>query len=89
MGTKAAYPTLFEGDGMGTTNALEALLARARVLKLSTGFTKTFYDIDVASDLVRLARALRLRPARAPRTAAWFADWERAVAQLSAGTGTR
>jgi uncharacterized protein len=87
VGAKAVYPTLFEGDGMGTTNALEALLARARALELSTVFTDSFYDVDVADDLVRLAGELRLAPARAPRTAAWFEEWGQAVAQLRPGIG--
>ena len=86
VGAKAAHPTLFENDGMGTTNALEALVARARALKLSTSFTDFFYDIDVADDLVRLAGELLLAPGRAPRTAAWFAEWGQAVAQLRTGT---
>jgi uncharacterized protein len=82
VGAKAAHPTLFENDGMGTTNALQALLARTRILELSTGFTDSFYDIDVGDDLIRLAAELRLAPTRAPRTAAWFAEWEQAVARL-------
>jgi glycosyltransferase A (GT-A) superfamily protein (DUF2064 family) len=87
IGAKATHPALFENDGMGTTNALEALLARARTLALSVGFTAPFYDIDVASDLARLAEELRLAPARAPRTAAWLTEWDQAVAQLRPGTG--
>jgi rSAM/selenodomain-associated transferase 1 len=87
VGAKAVHPALFEGAGMGTTNALEALLARARALELSTVFTDTFYDVDVADDLVRLAGELRFAPARAPRTAAWLAEWGQAVAQLRPGTG--
>ncbi|HXP39783.1 MAG TPA: TIGR04282 family arsenosugar biosynthesis glycosyltransferase [Candidatus Acidoferrales bacterium] len=87
IGAKANHPALFENDGMGTTNALEALLARARTLALSVGFTAPFYDIDVASDLARLAEELRLAPARAPRTAAWLTEWDQAVAQLRPGTG--
>jgi rSAM/selenodomain-associated transferase 1 len=82
VGAKAAYPSLFENDGMGTRNALERLLARARALELSTGLTEPFYDIDVPDDLIRLARELELAPAKAPRTAAWFAEWALAVAQL-------
>ena len=85
VGAKAAYATLFENDGMGTGNALEALMARARALNLSTGFTHPFYDIDVADDLIRLARELQIAPARAPRTAAWFAQWRGAVTELSGG----
>jgi uncharacterized protein len=87
IGAKATHPALFENDGMGTTNALEALLARARTLALSVGFTAPFYDIDVASDLARLAEELRLAPARAPRTAAWLTEWDQVVSQLRPGTG--
>ena len=83
VGANAAYPTLFENDGMGTTSALERLTRRARALELSTGVTELFYDIDVADDLIRLARELRLAPERAPRTAAWLAEWGQTVASLS------
>jgi uncharacterized protein len=82
VGAKAAHPALFDGDGMGTKSALEALLARARGLQLSVSFTDPFYDIDVEGDLTRLAAELRLTPARAPRTAAWLKQWGQAVAQL-------
>ncbi|HEY6304708.1 MAG TPA: TIGR04282 family arsenosugar biosynthesis glycosyltransferase [Terriglobales bacterium] len=87
VGAKAAHPALFDGDGMGTQSALEALLARARGLQLSVGFTDPFYDIDVEDDLTRLAAQLRLAPARAPRTAAWLKQWGLAVAQLRTGRG--
>lgn len=83
VGANAAYPTLFENDGMGTTSALERLTRRARMLELSTGLTEPFYDIDVADDLIRLARELRLAPEKAPRTAAWLAEWGQTVARLS------
>jgi len=76
VGAKASHPTLFAGDGMGTSSALERLLARARALELSVGFADRFYDIDVADDLARLAEELRLAPARAPRTAAWLKKWD-------------
>jgi len=82
VGAKDAHPSLFAGDGMGTGSALDRLLTRAKILELSAGFTEPFYDIDVASDLTRLARELRLAPARAPRTAAWFGEWKEAVAYL-------
>src|SRR6266849_10009933 len=88
VGAKAVHPALFHGDGMGTKSALEALLARARGLQLSVGFTDPFYDIDVEGDLARLAAELRLAPARAPRTAVWLKQWEQAVAQLRAGAGS-
>jgi uncharacterized protein len=77
VGAKASHPTLFTGDGMGTSSALERLLSRARTLELSVSFADPFYDVDVADDLTRLAAELRLAPARAPRTAAWLKEWER------------
>jgi glycosyltransferase A (GT-A) superfamily protein (DUF2064 family) len=82
VGAKAAYPTLFENDGLGTSSALERLLARTQALELSSHLTETFYDIDVAEDLIRLAPELALAPARAPRTAAWFREWGQAFGQL-------
>jgi rSAM/selenodomain-associated transferase 1 len=90
VGAKASHPTLFAGDGMGTTSALERLLSRARALELSVGFADPFYDIDVGDDLTRLAAELRLAPARAPRTARWLKEREllAAQSQTSSRTGT-
>src|SRR6516225_5012797 len=82
VGAKAAHPALFESDPMGTRSALDSLLTRTKVLELSTGFTEPFYDIDVANDLILLARELQHAPAKAPRTAGWFGEWQHAVAQL-------
>ena len=82
VGAKAAHPSLFEDDGMGRRGALDRLLTRMKVLELSTGFTERFYDIDVADDLILLARELRHAPAKAPRTAGWFGEWRQVVAQL-------
>jgi hypothetical protein len=76
VGAKASHPRLFAGDGMGTNSALERLLSRAQALELSVAFADSFYDIDVADDLTRLAEDLRLAPARAPRTAAWLKEWD-------------
>jgi rSAM/selenodomain-associated transferase 1 len=76
VGAKASHPALFAHDGMGTSSALERLLAHARTLELSVGFAPPFYDIDVVDDLTRLAEELRLAPARAPRTAAWLKEWD-------------
>jgi len=87
VGAKASHPTLFAGDGMGTSSALERLLSRARVLELSVGFADPFYDIDVADDLIRLAAELQRAPARAPRTAVWLKEWGDAVTKLRTGTG--
>jgi uncharacterized protein len=82
VGAKASHAALFHGDGMGTESALDALLARARMLQLSVGFTDPFYDIDLEDDLTRLAAELRLAPARAPRTAAWLEEWQPVVPRL-------
>jgi hypothetical protein len=85
VGANTAHPGLFDRDGMGTESALDALLARARGLQLSVGFTEPFYDIDVEGDLTLLATELRLAPARAPRTAVWLAQGG-AVVELRADT---
>ena len=87
VGAKASHSDLFASDGMGTANALEALLTRARALGLSVHLADPFYDIDVESDLTRLASELLRSPARAPRTAAWLKQWGQAVAQLRTGAG--
>jgi len=87
VGAKAAHGALFHGAGMGTTNALDGLLARARNLQLSVSFTAPFYDIDTVGDLTRLAAELRLAPERAPRTAAWLKQWQQAVPQLRTAAG--
>jgi rSAM/selenodomain-associated transferase 1 len=86
VGAKAAHPGLFSGDGLGTTNAFDALLARARTLGLSVRLTEPFYDIDVAADLSQLAGELQCVPARAPRTARWLEEWRRAARPDQSGT---
>lgn len=87
VGAKAAHPSLFENDGLGTKNALERLLERTRTLQLSTSFTAPFYDIDLAGDLLRLGEELRITPAKAPLSAAWFADWKEVIAPLRSRSG--
>lgn len=87
VGAKASHPTLFGNDGMSTSSALDRLRARAQALNLSVGFSESFYDIDIAEDLTRLAEELRLAPARAPRTAAWLKEWQLAATRLQTGTG--
>src|SRR5258707_9030492 len=82
VGAKAAHPALFESDRMGTKSALDRLLTRAKVLELSTGFTEPFYDIDIANDLILLARELQIAPPNAPKIAGESRDWQQAVAQL-------
>lgn len=85
VGAKASHPTLFANDGMGTSSALQRLLARAQALDLSVGFADAFYDIDVVDDLTRLAEELRLAPARAPRTARWLKARELVTPQTRTG----
>jgi uncharacterized protein len=87
VGAKATHRGIFGGDGMGTSSALDRLLGRARALGLSVHLADPFYDVDVAADLVRLDAELRLSPPRAPRTAAWLAQWKEAVAQLRPAAG--
>jgi uncharacterized protein len=81
VGGTASHPGLFADGAMGTASALQALLARARVLGLSVHSIDPFYDIDVPADLSRLAEELRLAPERAPRTALWLAEWVRRAVQ--------
>jgi len=88
VGAKASHPTLFAGDGMSTSSALERLLSRARTLELSVGFADPFYDIDVVDDLTRLAEELRVAPSRAPRTARWLKEWELVAAHSRTGSRT-
>jgi hypothetical protein len=87
VGANVSHPTLFASDGMGTSHALENLLSHARALDLSVGFVDSFYDIDVADDLTRLAAELRVAPERAPRTARWLKDRELLAVKLPTGTG--
>ena len=87
VGAKASHRGLFNSDGMGTSSALDALLERIRDLGLSVRLADPFYDIDVGSDLIRLDAELRLSPAKAPRTAAWLAQWRHVVEPLRAGAG--
>lgn len=77
VGASAIHPRLFDSAPLGTTNACDALRARARTLGLSVGITDAWFDVDVPADLSRLAADLRVEPARAPRTAAFLAAWSR------------
>lgn len=85
VGANAIHPTLFDSDSMGTKTALDMLLVRADELQLSVAFTDSFYDIDVAGDLTRLASELAKAPAKAPRTAQWLKQWAPAVSHLQTG----
>jgi uncharacterized protein len=75
VGATASHPGLFLGEAMGTTNAFDALLARAQSIGLSVDLTDRFYDIDEAADLGRLAAELKFAPGKAPRTAEWLLAW--------------
>ena len=75
VGASAIHPHLFDPAPLGTNDAREALLSNARALGLSVAFTESCYDVDLPSDLRRLAAELRLDPTRAPRTAALLASW--------------
>ena len=75
VGANTPHPGLFAKDAMGTTNALDSVLAHAIAMKLSVHFTDRFYDIDEAADLHRLADELQHYPDRAPNTAAWLRAW--------------
>jgi uncharacterized protein len=72
VGARVPHPDLFINHGMGTANALDALLAQARTLGLSVSLTPPFYDIDVLADLRQMAEELRRAPGKAPRTAEWL-----------------
>jgi hypothetical protein len=85
VGGSASHQGLFAGDGLGTTNAYEALLGQVRTLGLSVSLTDPFYDIDVADDLSRLARELESVPAKAPRTAQWLMKWRKALPPEQSG----
>jgi rSAM/selenodomain-associated transferase 1 len=82
VGAKTSHATLFENEGMGTGSALDKLISRTKTLELSIGRAQLFYDIDIANDLIQLAQELQIAPDKAPRTAAWFSEWEHAVAPL-------
>ena len=86
VGAKSFHPALFTDDGMGTTTALDRLLAPIQMLELSVAMAVPFYDIDIGDDLARLGEELRLAPTRAPRTAQWLKNWERS-AHLRTGIG--
>ena len=87
VGARAAHPGLFTVSAMGTASALDMLLLRARELGLTMHTMGEFYDVDVSSDLSRLAGELRLAPERAPRTAAWLRERESAASKSGSGAG--
>lgn len=77
VGASAAHSGLFDAAALGTSSACDALRHSARARSLSVATARVWYDVDVEADLLRLAAELRDEPARAPRTAALLASWER------------
>ena len=75
VGATAPHAGLFDPTPMGTDSALASLLANARARGLTYRLTEEWFDVDVASDLPRLAEALRRDPSAAPRTAALLRSW--------------
>lgn len=80
VGASRTHPGLFDPHAMGAGSALDALIAQARRLGLSSALTAEHYDVDVPADLARLASELLTRPERATRTAALLAQWPSAPA---------
>lgn len=74
VGARQAHPGLFEPSPLGTTRALDALLARAAERRLAVALTDTWYDVDVAADVERLGRDAS---PMAPRTRAYLATLRR------------
>ncbi|MBA2304343.1 MAG: TIGR04282 family arsenosugar biosynthesis glycosyltransferase [Acidobacteria bacterium] len=86
VGATAPHARLFDPTPMGTTSALDSLLANARGMGLTYRLTEEWFDVDVASDLSRLAEALRQDSSAAPRTAALLRSWsDRAVTSPARG----
>jgi len=79
VGATRTHAGLFDSHTMGTGAALDALIAQARRLGLSSTVTAVHYDVDVPADLARLASELLTRPESAPRTAALLAQWPSAA----------
>lgn len=80
VGATRAHAGLFDPREMGTGSALDALVAQAWRLGLSSTVTAEHYDVDLPAELARLAHELLARPERAPRTAALLAQWASADA---------
>ena len=78
VGAKRAYSGLFVAAAMGRESACQALLTEALRQGLRVAQGAEHYDIDLPHDLVRLADELAHDPARASRTAAVLASWDRA-----------
>jgi glycosyltransferase A (GT-A) superfamily protein (DUF2064 family) len=69
VGTRRAYPGLFDAATMGTSSAIAALREAAQRLGLSVTELEPWYDVDTPEDLRRLQEDLRREPHRAAATA--------------------
>ncbi len=89
VGATAPHANLFDPSPLGTSGALAALLANARSKQLTYALTRDWFDVDLASDLARLAEALGRDPSAAPRTAAYLRSWpERDRSQAPRASGS-
>lgn len=75
VGARRLHPGLFDASAMGKDSACDALLAQAARANLRTSIVQEHYDIDVPSDVERLAADLEANPGLARRTAAVLASW--------------
>lgn len=75
VGAKRPYPALFDATAMGRDSACATLLAEAARLRLRVALSAEHYDIDLPTDMMRLAADLAREPWRASRTATILAGW--------------
>jgi rSAM/selenodomain-associated transferase 1 len=66
LGTRAHRPSLFEGIEWSGPRVLTQTVAAARRLGLRIHFLASWYDVDIAADLTRLARELAGIPEARP-----------------------
>ena len=73
VGASRSVPALFHGVPWGTPAVADTTRRLARESGLVLAETAPWFDVDVESDLDRLARELALAPDRAPATASLIA----------------
>ncbi len=76
VGARRPHPGLFAPSTTGTPSALQAVQQAAAALGLGCALAAECYDVDTASDLLRLSRELRDDPDKAPATARLLASWD-------------
>jgi glycosyltransferase A (GT-A) superfamily protein (DUF2064 family) len=72
VGATVFRPELFSHDRIGTSGALDSLMAASRAFNLEVALIARSYDVDQPDDLARLSGELDRFPSRAPRTAKWL-----------------